>query len=270
MLSIKSKSFRSCPNPGARRDHRGTIVAGSSGGGWGLFMHEGAARFAYSLFGINVFVTDAEKPLPAASTRSARSSRTRARIREGRGRHALLRRRAGWRRERGGSQPMLFSATEGLRDRPRAGDDGLPGATVESTVFNGEIDWVELTIGDDDHTHLIDRTTCSSSCRSSRRGGTMSDTTDVMIAGYLTKDEGDPRTGASRLRSKDRQRRLHRPRSPGTRPVETDRSAWPKGGARSRRWPGWSSALRRRPLLTGDCDPGRPRGRGRRGCDSGR
>jgi hypothetical protein len=27
---------------------------------------------------------------------------------------------------------------------------------VEASVFTGEINWVELKVGDDDHTHLLD------------------------------------------------------------------------------------------------------------------
>src|SRR5206468_11139328 len=60
---------------------------------------------------------------------------------------------------------------------------------VESTLFNGEIDWVELTIGEDDHSHLIDPEDHVQLLMSKQQErGTMSDTTDVMIAGYLTKD----------------------------------------------------------------------------------
>ena len=41
---------------------QGTIIAQGGGtGGWALLTHEGSARFAYSLFGLNVFVTDATK-----------------------------------------------------------------------------------------------------------------------------------------------------------------------------------------------------------------
>jgi arylsulfatase len=32
----------------------------------------------------------------------------------------------------------------------------MPKAKSEDTVFNGEIKWVELSIGDDDHSHMID------------------------------------------------------------------------------------------------------------------
>jgi hypothetical protein len=54
------------------------------------------------------------------------------------------------------TQPMIFSGTEGLEIGRELGTTVLPGANVESTVFTGEIDWVELSIGEDDHSHLID------------------------------------------------------------------------------------------------------------------
>jgi len=156
VLDIKNKSFQvtaqiRVPDGAAQ----GTLVAqgGGAGGGWGLFMHEGAAR----LFGINVFVTDAEKPLPAGE------HQVRAEFayegegfakggdvtlyydgeQVGEGKVAV-------------TQPMVFSATEGLEIGRELGTTVFPGASVESTLFNGEIDWVELTIGEDDHSHLID------------------------------------------------------------------------------------------------------------------
>jgi arylsulfatase len=160
VLNVKNKSFQvtaqiRMPEGTAQ----GTIVAqgGGSGGGWGLFMHEGAARFAYSLFGINVFVTDAEKPLPAGEhqvrVEFAYEGEGFAKGGDvtlyydgeqvGEGKVAV-------------TQPMVFSATEGLEIGRELGTTVFPGATVDSTVFNGEIDWVELSIGDDDHTHMID------------------------------------------------------------------------------------------------------------------
>ena len=51
---------------------------------------------------------------------------------------------------------MFFSATEGLEIGRELGTTVFPGASVESTLFTGEIDWVELSIGQDDHSHLID------------------------------------------------------------------------------------------------------------------
>jgi arylsulfatase len=159
VLNVKNKSFQvtaqiRVPDGGAT----GTIVAqgGGAGGGWGLFMHDGTARFAYSLFGINVFVTDADEPLGAGE------HQVRAEFayegegfakggdvtlyyegeQVGQGKVAV-------------TQPMIFSATEGLEIGRELGTPVFPGASIESTVFTGEIDWVELSTGDDDHTHLI-------------------------------------------------------------------------------------------------------------------
>jgi len=160
VLNVKNKSFQvtaqvRVPDGSAQ----GTIVAqgGGSGGGWGLFMHEGAARFAYSLFGINVFVTDAEKPLPAGE-HQIRSEFAYEGEGFAKGGDVTLY----YDGEQVGeghvavTQPMIFSATEGLEVGRELGTTVFPGASVDSTVFTGEIDWVELSIGEDDQTHLID------------------------------------------------------------------------------------------------------------------
>jgi arylsulfatase len=158
VLNVKNKSFQVTAQIRVNGTAEGTIVAqgGGSGGGWGLFMHEGAARFAYSLFGINVFVTDAGTPLTTGEhqvrAEFAYEGEGFAKGGDvtlyydgdpvGKGKVAV-------------TQPMIFSATEGLEIGRELGTTVFPGATVESTVFTGEIDWVELSIGDDDHGHLI-------------------------------------------------------------------------------------------------------------------
>ena len=79
VLNIKNKSFQITAQlivPEGRAN--GTIFAqGGSFGGWGLMMHEGAVRFVYNLFGVEVSVIDAEEPLPPVSTRSGLRLRTR-------------------------------------------------------------------------------------------------------------------------------------------------------------------------------------------------
>jgi len=83
VLNMKNKSFQVTAQVRApeRAILQGTIVAqgGGSGGGWGLFMHEGAARFAYSLFGINVSSSTPSRPCRPANTSFGSSSPTRAR-----------------------------------------------------------------------------------------------------------------------------------------------------------------------------------------------
>jgi arylsulfatase len=159
VLNVKNKSFQvTAQIRVSDANTQGTIVAqgGGAGGGWGLFMHEGAARFAYSLFGINVFVTDADEPLAPGEhqvrAEFAYEGEGFAKGGEvtlyydgeqiGQGKVAV-------------TQPMIFSATEGLEIGRELGTTVFPGASVESTVFTGEIDWVELSAGEDDHTHLI-------------------------------------------------------------------------------------------------------------------
>jgi len=158
VLNVKNKSFQVTAQIRVPDGSAGTIVAqgGGAGGGWGLFMHDGTARFAYSLFGITVFVTDADEPLGAGE------HQVRAEFayegegfakggdvtlyhdgeQVGQGKVAV-------------TQPMIFSATEGLEIGRELGTPVFPGASIESTVFTGKIDWVELSTGEDDHTHLI-------------------------------------------------------------------------------------------------------------------
>ena len=158
VLDTHNKSFQITaqvvvPKGGAK----GTIIAlGGGYGGWGLMMVNGAARFMYNLFGVNVFVTDAKKQLAA-------------------GEHQV---RMEFAYEGGGpakggdvtlyydglqvgqgkilvTEPAFFSATEGLEIGQELGTPVTPKMRAEDTVFNGEIKWVELSVGDDDQSHLI-------------------------------------------------------------------------------------------------------------------
>jgi hypothetical protein len=63
---------------------------------------------------------------------------------------------------------MIFSATEGLDIGRESGTAVLPDSAIEHTVFTGEIKWVELNVGQDDDSHMLDpKTTCTCSCRTS-------------------------------------------------------------------------------------------------------
>jgi arylsulfatase A-like enzyme len=136
---------------------QGTIVAlGGHGGGWGLMMEKSKARFVYNLFGVNAFVTDALTPIPA-------------------GEHQVRMEfaYAGGGLAKGGdvtlyydgqkvgdgkvlvTEPACFSATEGLEIGRELGTAVLPHTKIEDTKFTGEIKWVEVSIGDDDQSHLI-------------------------------------------------------------------------------------------------------------------
>jgi arylsulfatase len=158
-LNIKNKSFSVTaqlvtPTEGGE----GTIIAqGQRFGGWGLQMHEGKARYIYNLFGVQTFVID------AAETLSAGEHQVRAEFAYDGGGLA-----------KGGTitlfydgdkvgegrveatVPMIFSATEGLDVGRETGTAVAPDTDAEDTIFNGEIKWVELSVGADDHNHLVD------------------------------------------------------------------------------------------------------------------
>jgi arylsulfatase A-like enzyme len=159
VLDVKNKSFQVTaqlvvPEDGAS----GTIVAqGGAYGGWGLLLHEGAARFVYNLFGVNVFVTDATETVPAGE-HQVRAEFAYAGGGLAKGGDVTLY----YDGEKVGegtimvTQPMAFSATEGLEIGRELGTTVLPRSRPEATVFSGEIKWVELSAGEDDHGHLID------------------------------------------------------------------------------------------------------------------
>jgi arylsulfatase len=136
----------------------GTIIAqGGAIGGWSFYAKEGKAKFTYNLLGLQIFTTEADEPVPS-------------------GKHQV---RAEFAYDGGGlakggnvtlyhdgemvgkgrvemTQPFVFSADEGLDVGRETGTAVAPECDVESSAFTGEIDWVELKVGDDDHGHLVD------------------------------------------------------------------------------------------------------------------
>jgi arylsulfatase A-like enzyme len=159
LLNIKNKSFQVTaqivvPDGGAQ----GTIIAqGGSYGGWGLMIHEGAARFAYNLLGVNVFLTDAEHPVPAGEHQvRAEFAYDGGGLAKG-GTVTLY-----YDGEKAGegkiglTQPMLFTATETAEIGRELGTTVIPDTPPQDTEFTGKIKWVELSTGEDDHSHMID------------------------------------------------------------------------------------------------------------------
>jgi arylsulfatase len=158
VLNIKNKSFQVTaqivvPEGGAH----GTIIAqGGDAGGWGLLMEKGSARFVYNLLGVNVFVTDAERPV-ASGEHQVRAEFAYAGPGLAKGGAVTLY----YDGEKVGdgkvlvTVPMIFG-TEGVEVGRELGTTVLPKRKPEDSFFNGEIKWVELTIGDDDQSHMID------------------------------------------------------------------------------------------------------------------
>jgi hypothetical protein len=159
LLNIKNKSFQVTAQlviPDGRA--QGTIVAqGGSFGGWGLMVHQGAARFAYNLLGVQMFITDAERPIPAGEHQvRAEFAYDGGGLAKG-GTVTLY-----YDGEKTGegkitlTEPMLFTATETAEVGRELGTPIIAGTSPQDTEFTGKIKWVELSTGEDDHTHMLD------------------------------------------------------------------------------------------------------------------
>ena len=132
------------------------ITQGGEVGGWTLYAKEGKLKYCYNFFGIEYYMTEANTPIPA-------------------GKHQV---RMEFKYDGGGlakggdvnlyydgkpvgkgrvekSIPMGFSADEAC---DVGADTGSPASTdygPTGNAFSGEIHWVQIDIGADDHDHLI-------------------------------------------------------------------------------------------------------------------
>jgi arylsulfatase len=159
VLDIKNRSFTvtaaiETPSEGSTN---GVIIAqGGRFGGWALYVKDGRAKFVYNLLGMREFVTESSETL------SAGSHQVRVEFAYDGGGLAKGgdvtvyhdgRSVGGGRVET--TQPLIFSADE----TTDIGEDyGMPVSDdyAGASRFNGRIDVVQIDVGDDDHSHLID------------------------------------------------------------------------------------------------------------------
>ena len=159
VIDIKNRSFSVTASIDAPADGptNGVIIAqGGRFGGWALFFKQGRAKFVYNLLGMQEFVIEATEDLTP-------------------GNHQV---RAEFAYDGGGlakggtvtlyydgvsvgtgrvdvTQPLIFSADE---TTDIGNDYGMPVSAdyAGASKFNGRIDVVQIDVGDDDHSHLID------------------------------------------------------------------------------------------------------------------
>ncbi|RJG05726.1 arylsulfatase [Noviherbaspirillum cavernae] len=158
VLTLKNKSHSVTaeivvPEKGAT----GVLVTqGGSMGGWTLYVKDGKLKYCYNFFGIEHYFTEADKPIPA-------------------GKHQV---RMEFKYDGGGlakggditlyydgkavgkgrvekSQPMGYSADEACDVGGDTGSPASPDYGPSGNLFTGEIAWVQIDIGEDDHDHLI-------------------------------------------------------------------------------------------------------------------
>jgi arylsulfatase A-like enzyme len=158
VLTLKNKSYSvtadiTVPESGAT----GVIITqGGIVGGWSLYAHEGRLKYCYNFLGVEHFMVTAEQPIPA-------------------GKHQVRMEFAydGGGLAKGGdvtlyydgksvgngrvehTQPMIYSADEACDVGADTGSPASPDYGATGNKFSGQIDWVQIDIGDDSHDHLI-------------------------------------------------------------------------------------------------------------------
>jgi arylsulfatase A-like enzyme len=158
IISVKNKSYMvtaniTVPESGAE----GVIVTqGGSAGGWTLYAHEGKLKYCFNFFGIEHYITTADKPIPA-------------------GKHQV---RMEFKYDGGGlakggdvalyhdgksvgtgrvdqTIPMGYSADEACDVGLDTGSPASPDYGPTGNRFTGEIEWVQIDIGEDSSDHLV-------------------------------------------------------------------------------------------------------------------
>jgi arylsulfatase A-like enzyme len=158
VLTLKNKSHSvtaelTVPKNGAE----GVIVTqGGSVGGWTLYTKGGRLKYCYNFFGIHHYFAEADTPIPA-------------------GKHQV---RMEFKYDGGGlakggdvtlyydgksvgkgrvdqTQPMGYSADEACDVGADSGSPASPDYGPTGNAFSGDIHWVQIDLGTDDHDHLI-------------------------------------------------------------------------------------------------------------------
>jgi hypothetical protein len=135
-----------------------TIIAqGGAISGWSFYVKDGKAKFTYNnLLGLQMFTTEAKELVPPGKHQvRSEFAYDGGGVAEG-GDVSLY-----YDGEKVGkgrveaTQPFAFSADEGIDIGRETGTTVAPDYGVQSSEFSGEIDRVELKVGDD-HSHMVD------------------------------------------------------------------------------------------------------------------
>ncbi|MDQ1306506.1 MAG: hypothetical protein QG671_2338 [Actinomycetota bacterium] len=158
ILNMKNKSHSVTADLVVPQDGAAGVIVTQGGqvGGWSLYVHQGLLKYCYNFFGIQYFIIAAAEPLPA-------------------GKHQVRMEFAydGGGLAKGGTAtlfhdgnpvgsgrvdvtiPMGFSADEACDVGRDTGSPASPDYGPSGNRFTGQIDWVQIEIGDDSHDHLI-------------------------------------------------------------------------------------------------------------------
>jgi arylsulfatase A-like enzyme len=158
VVNLKNKSHTvtaniTVPESGAI----GVIVnQGGSVGGWSMYAHQGKLTYCYNFLGIELYTITAEEPLPAGK-HQVRMAFAYDGSGLAKGGDITLyydgKPVGAGRVER--TQPMMYSSDEACDVGFDSGSPVSPDYGPTGNKFTGEIDWVQIDLGDDSQDHLI-------------------------------------------------------------------------------------------------------------------
>ncbi len=159
VIDVKNRSFNVTAAFEAPADAltNGVLIAqGGRFGGWALYLKDGRAKFVYNLLGMQEFITEATEELGAGAHQvRAEFAYEGGGLGKGGGVTLYYDGRAVGTGRIGMTQPLIFSADE---TTDIGADYGMPVSAdyAAAPKFNGRIDVVQISVGEDDHSHLID------------------------------------------------------------------------------------------------------------------
>jgi Sulfatase len=158
VVNVKNKSHNVTANIAVPESGAAGVVVtqGGSVGGWSLYAHQGKLKYCYNFFGIEHYFVTADTPIPP-------------------GKHQV---RMAFKYDGGGlakggdvtlyydgkavgtgrvehTEPMAYSADEACDVGADTGSPSSPDYGPTGNKFTGEIDWVQIDIGEDSQDHLI-------------------------------------------------------------------------------------------------------------------
>ena len=125
-------------------------------GGWSLYAKDGKLKYCYNVLGVKLFFAETTQPVPAGTHQVrmefkydggglAKGGTVSLYVdgkKDGEGRVDM-------------TVPMTFSCDETCDIGKEAGSPVSPDYGPHGNEFSGEVNWVQIDLGPDDHDHLI-------------------------------------------------------------------------------------------------------------------
>ncbi len=158
VLTLKNKSHSvtaqvTIPDSGAE----GVIVTqGGSVGGWTLYCKGGKLKYCYNFFGIEHYIVEAEQAVPVGKCQLRMEFHyDGGGLAKGGDVTLYYDGKAVGKGRVEKTQPMGYSADEACDVGGDTGSPASPEYGPTGNAFSGDIEWVQIDLGDDDHDHLI-------------------------------------------------------------------------------------------------------------------